>query len=161
MRIVSLKIHFLEPYDTSKKNLSLDNLLLQTLMDLNNKEGFSHSSAGKEWAWSAGDLSCSWVGKMTWSKDLNQIPYNYTVEVIDLENRSDRQSAWRTMDKYLQHCIGGGDLNLPPKKEIQKGKMVVWGGLTNSREKKKSERHRKKGKIHPSECKIPKTSKER
>ena len=50
MRIVSLKIHFLEPYDTSKKNLSLDNLLLQTLMDLNNKEGFSHSSAGKEWA---------------------------------------------------------------------------------------------------------------
>ena len=26
-----------------------------------------------------------------------------------------------------------------PKKKMQKGKMVVWGGLTNSCEKKRSE----------------------
>ena len=31
--------------------------------------------------------------------------------------------------------------------EKQKGKMVVWGGLTNSCEKKRSEKQRRKGKI--------------
>ena len=40
------------------------------------------------------------VGKTTrpFRYDLNQIPYDYTVEV---RNRSDRQSAWRTMDGGL------------------------------------------------------------
>ena len=42
---------------------------------------------------------------------------------------------------------------------MQNGKMVVWGGLTNSWEKKRSERQRRKGKIHPSECRVPKNSK--
>ena len=32
-------------------------------------------------------------------------------------------------------------------KERQKSKMAVWGGLTNSCEKKRSEKQRKKGKI--------------
>ena len=54
--------------------------------------------------------------------------------------RSDRQSAWRTMDRGSWHCIGGRDQDHPQEKEMQKGKMVVWGGLTNSWEKKRSER---------------------
>ena len=33
------------------------------------------------------------------------------------------------------------------KKEMQKGKMAVWGGLTNSCEKKRSEKQRREGKI--------------
>ena len=33
------------------------------------------------------------------------------------------------------------------RKEMQKSKMAVWGGLTNSCEKKRSEKQRKKGKI--------------
>ena len=33
------------------------------------------------------------------------------------------------------------------EKEMQKGKMAVWGGLTNSCENKRSEKQRKKGKI--------------
>ena len=37
------------------------------------------------------------------------------------------------------------------QKEIQKGKMVVWGGLTNSWEKKRSKRQSRKGKIYRSE----------
>ena len=40
------------------------------------------------------------------------------------------------------------------KKERQKGKMVVSGGLTNSCEKKRSERQRRKGKIYPFELMI-------
>ena len=40
-------------------------------------------------------------------------------------------------------------------------KMAVWGGLTNSCEKKRSEKQRRKEKIFPSECRVPKNSKER
>ena len=32
-------------------------------------------------------------------------------------------------------------------KKMQKSKMAVWGGLTNSCEKKRSEKQRKKGRI--------------
>ena len=46
-----------------------------------------------------------------------------------------------------------------PIKEMQKGKMVVRRGLTNSCEKKKSKRQRRKGKIYPFECRVPKNSK--
>ena len=45
--------------------------------------------------------------------------------------------------------------------KMQKSKMAVWGGLTNSCEKKKSEKQRKKGKIKASECRVPKNSQER
>ena len=44
---------------------------------------------------------------------------------------------------------------------MKKGKMVVLGGLTNSCEKKRSERQRRKGKINAFECRVPKNSKER
>ena len=44
---------------------------------------------------------------------------------------------------------------------MQKGKMVVWGGLTNSSEKKRSQKQIRKGKIFPFECRVPKNSKER
>ena len=49
----------------------------------------------------------------------------------------------------------------PHGKEMQKGKMVVLGGLTNSCEMKRSEKQRKKGKIFPFECRVPKNSQER
>ena len=39
--------------------------------------------------------------------------------------------------------------------------MAIWGGLTNSCEKKRSEKQRRKGKIQASECRVPKNSKER
>ena len=38
--------------------------------------------------------------------------------------------------------------------------MAVWEGPTNSREKKRSEKQRRKGKIFPSECRVPKNIKE-
>ena len=44
---------------------------------------------------------------------------------------------------------------------MQKRKMVVWGGLTNSCDMKRSKKQRKKGKIFPFECKVPKNSQER
>ena len=33
--------------------------------------------------------------------------------------------------------------------------MAVWGGLTNSCEKKRSKKQRRKGKIKASECRVP------
>ena len=39
--------------------------------------------------------------------------------------------------------------------------MAVWGGLTNSCEKKRGEKQRGKGKIKASECRVPKNSKKK
>ena len=91
------------------------------------------------------------VGKTTrpFRYDLNQIPYYYIVEVRNRFKgfRSDRQSAWRTMDWGSWHCAGGSDQDHPQEKEMQKNKLVVWGRLKNSCEKKRSKRERRKGKI--------------
>ena len=46
------------------------------------------------------------------------------------------------------------------EKEVQEDKVAVWGGFTNSWEKKRRERQRRKGKIDPFECRVPKNSKE-
>ena len=81
--------------------------------------------------------------------DLNQIPYDHTVEVrnrfkgLDLIDKS----AWWTMDRGSWHCTGDRDQDHPHGKEMPKSKMAVWGGLTNSCEKKRSEKQRRKGKI--------------
>ena len=64
------------------------------------------------------------------------------------------------MDGGSWHCIGSGDQDHPQEKEMQKGKLVVWEGLTNSWVKRR-ERQRRKGKIYPSECRVPKNNKER
>ena len=60
------------------------------------------------------------------------------------------------MDGGLGHCTGDRDQNHPHGKEMQKSKMAVWGGLTNSCEKKRGEKQRRKGKIQASECRVPK-----
>ena len=40
------------------------------------------------------------------------------------------------MGRGWWHCTEGSDQDHSQEKEIQKGKMVVWGGLTNSWEKR-------------------------
>ena len=57
--------------------------------------------------------------------------------------------------------MGDREQDHPQEKEKQKSKMAVWGGLTNSCEKKRSEKQSRKGKICPFECRVPKNSKER
>ena len=53
------------------------------------------------------------------------------------------------------------DQDHPHGKEMQKSKMAVSGGLTNSCEKKRREKQRRKAKIYPFECRVLKNSKER
>ena len=70
--------------------------------------------------------------------DLNQIPYYYTVEGTNRFKGLDLID--RVLDELWADCTGGSDQDHPQEKEMQKGKMVVWGGLTNSWEKKRRER---------------------
>ena len=51
------------------------------------------------------------------------------------------------MDGGSWHCTGDRDQDYPQEKEIRKSKMAVLGGLTNSFEKKRSEKQREIGKI--------------
>ena len=79
--------------------------------------------------------------------DLNKIPYDYTVEVrnrfkgLDLIDRLPDE-LWNEVCDIVQET---GIKIIPMQK--QKSKMAVWGGLTNSCEKKRSEKQRRKGKI--------------
>ena len=50
---------------------------------------------------------------------------------------------------------GDRDEDHPQEEEMQKSKMAVWGSLTNSCEKKGSEKQRRKGKLYPFECGVP------
>ena len=54
-----------------------------------------------------------------------------------------------------------GIKTIPIEKKCKNSKMAVWGGLTNSCEKKRSKKQRRKGTIKASECRVPKNSKER
>ena len=65
--------------------------------------------------------------------------------------------GWKFMTLYRRQ----GSRPSPWKRNAKKSKMAVWGGLTNSCEKKRSEKQRRKGKIFPFECRVPKNSKER
>ena len=50
---------------------------------------------------------------------------------------------------------------IPKKKKCKKAKWLSEEALQNSREKKRRERQRRKGKIYPCECRVPKNSQER
>ena len=103
------------------------------------------------------------VGKTTrpFRYDLNQIPYDYTVEVpnrfkgLYLIDRVPEE-LWTEVHNIVQEAV----IKTMPKINA-KGKIVVWQGLTNSQEKKRSERQRRKGKIHPREWRVPNNSRER
>ena len=105
------------------------------------------------------------IGKTTrpFRFDLNQIPYDSTVEVtnrfkgLDLIDRVPEE-LWMEVYDIVQEAV---IKTIPKKKKCKKGKMAVWGGLTDSCEKKRGEKQRRKGKIYPFECRVPKNSKER
>ena len=64
------------------------------------------------------------------------------------------------MDRGSWYYTGGSDQNHPKEKVIQKGKMIAQGGFINSWEKRIKKQGRK-GKICPTECRVPENSKER
>ena len=91
------------------------------------------------------------VGKTTrpFRYDLNQIPYDYTVEVrtkfkgLGLIDRVPDE-LWTEVRDIGQET---GIKTIPMEKKSKKSKMAVCGDLTNSCEKKRREKQRRKGKI--------------
>ena len=81
--------------------------------------------------------------------DLNRIPYDYTVEVrdrfkgLDLIDRVSDE-LWNEVHDIVEET---GIKTIPMEKKCKKSNMAVWGGLTNSCEKKRSEKQRRKGEI--------------
>ena len=93
------------------------------------------------------------VGKTTrpFRYDLNQILYDYTVEVknifegLDLIDRVPDE-LWNEVSDIVQE-IGIKTIPMEKKYKKKKTKMAAWGGLTNSCEKKRGEKQRRIGKI--------------
>ena len=91
------------------------------------------------------------VGKITrpYRFDLNQIPYNYTVEVtnrfkgLDLIDRVP-EDLWTEVCGIVQEVV---IKTIPKKKRYKKAKWLSEEALY-SYEKKRSERQRRKGKIY-------------
>ena len=88
------------------------------------------------------------------------MPYHYTMEVrnrlkgLDLIDRVPDE-LWMEVHDIVQET---GSKTIPKGKKNAKKQN---GGLTNNCEKKRSEKQRRKEKIYPFECRVPKNSKER
>ena len=93
--------------------------------------------------------------------DLNQIPYDYTVEVtnrfkgLDLIDRVPEE-LWMEVSDIVQEAV------IKTISKIKKGKKAKWLSeeAFQIAEKRKHERQRGKGKIYPFEYRVPKTRKE-
>ena len=104
------------------------------------------------------------VGKTTqaFRYDLNQTPHDYPWEVMNKFKaiRFGRQSTWKLWTEV--HDIVQEAVTKPSqRKEMQECKVVVWGGLTNSWGKKRSEKQGKKGRVYATKCRVIENSKER
>ena len=103
------------------------------------------------------------VGKTTrpFRYDLNQIPYDSTVEVrnrfigLDLIDRVPDE-LWTEVHDIVQET---GIKTIPMEKKCKKAKWRSVEALQIA--VKRSEKQRRKGKIYPFECRVPKNSKER
>ena len=93
--------------------------------------------------------------------DLNQIPYDYTVEVgnrfkgLDLIDRV-HDELWMEVRGIVQET---GIKAISKKKKCKKAKWLSKEALQIA--VKRSEKQRRKGNILPYECRVPKNSKER
>ena len=94
--------------------------------------------------------------------DLNQIPYNYTMEVtnrfsgIDLIDRVPEEVCTEVHDIVQEAVIK----TILKKKKCKKAKWLSKEAFQIA-EKRKHEMQTRKGKIYPFECRVSKNSKER
>ena len=104
------------------------------------------------------------VGKITrpFRYDLNQIPYNCTVDVrngfngLDMRDRVPDE-LWMEVHDIVQQT---GIKTITKKKKCKKAKWLSGKALQIA-VKWRSEKQRRKGKIYPFECRVPENSKER
>ena len=95
--------------------------------------------------------------------DLNQIPYDYTVEVrntfkgLDLIDRVP-DDLWNEVHDIVQET---GIKTIPMEKKCKKAKWLSEEALQIAVKRRRSKKQRRKGKIKASECRVPKNSKKR
>ena len=95
--------------------------------------------------------------------DLNQIPYDYTV---DVRNRFkglyliDRvpDELWTEVCDIVQET---GIKTIPIEKKCKKAKWLSEEALQLAVKRREAKSKRRRGKIFPFECRVPKNSKER
>ena len=93
--------------------------------------------------------------------DLNQIPYDYTVEVTNRFkglHMIDRvpEELWTEVRDIVQEAV---IKTIPNKKKYKKAKWLSEEALQTA--EKRKVRQRRKGKIYPFKCRVPKNSKKR
>ena len=104
------------------------------------------------------------VGKTTRSfrYELNQIPYDYTVEItnifkgLDLIDRVPEELCTEVQDTVQEAVIK----TIPKKKKSKKAKWLSEEALEIA-EKREQEAKEKRKYIHPFECRVPNNNKER
>ena len=103
------------------------------------------------------------VGKTTrlFRYDLNQIPYDYTVEVrnrlkgLDLIDRVPDE-LWTEVRDIVQET---GIKTIPMEKKCKQAKWLSGEALQIAVKRREGKSKRRKGKIETSECRVPKNSK--
>ena len=94
--------------------------------------------------------------------NLNKFIYDYTVEVrnrfkrLDLTGRV-RDELWTEVHDILQETV---IRTIPKKKKFKTAKWLSEEALQIAL-KRGGEKQRRKGKIYPFECRVPKNSRER
>ena len=102
-----------------------------------------------------------WKTTRPFRYDLNQIPYDHTVEVrnrfkgLDLIDRVPDE-LWMEVREIVQET---GIKTIPMEKKCKKAKWLLVEALQIA--VKRREKQRRKGKIFAFECRVPKNSKER
>ena len=96
------------------------------------------------------------VGKTTgpFRYDINQIPYDYTVEVTNRLKGLDLtvpEELWTELHDIIQEAV---IKTIPKKKKCKKAKGLSEEPLKIA--EKRSDMQRRKGKIYLSECRVPK-----
>ena len=120
--------HLMRRVDSLEKTLMLGGMGAGGKGDDRGWDGWMASLTWRTWVW-VNSGSLWWTGRPG---------------VLQLMGSQRVGHDWVTELNWAEHCTGGSDQNHPQVKEMQKGKMVVWGGFINSWEKKGSERQRRK-----------------
>ena len=68
------------------------------------------------------------------------------------------EELWTEVRNTVQEAL---NKTIPKKKKCKKAKWLSEEALQIAEKKKRSERQRRKGKIYPFECRVPKNSKKR
>ena len=95
--------------------------------------------------------------------DLNQVPYDYTVEVrnrvkgLDLIDRVPDE-LWNEVRDTVQET---GIKIMPKKKKCKKAKWLSGEALQIAVKRREVKAKEKKGQIKASECRVPENSKKR